>query len=144
MRNDIKPTSTLPARIVTLYSEDYGSIADGGGTCCPHCGAEGRLVHYFLCDDGKIHAAMSGCIKLFPELKSYLATMANLLQDKKTEIRLQHNKGIERKLASWFIETEKILEQLQMNEISLEDAERLAQEQYNNRNYWLRKNHYIK
>lgn len=37
-----------------------------GNASCPHCGADGRYVFHFLCEDGTSRGAMAGCIKLFP------------------------------------------------------------------------------
>lgn len=58
--------SSLPKITRFLGTSDAGSPRDGGGTVCPHCGAEGRYVHSFECEDGSRRGAMSGCIKLFP------------------------------------------------------------------------------
>jgi hypothetical protein len=33
---------------------------------CPHCGARGRFIHHFVLENGEHHAAMSGCVGLFP------------------------------------------------------------------------------
>lgn len=65
--NDIQPTSTLPKILAVLDREDHGSCEDGASAICPHCGAEGRYIFRFVCADGKIHGAMSGCIQLFPK-----------------------------------------------------------------------------
>ena len=38
-------------------------VVDHVLTSCPHCGASGKKVHHFLCADGEVRAAMSGCVK---------------------------------------------------------------------------------
>lgn len=63
----IAPTSTLPKILAILGCDDHGPCDDGATASCPHCGADGRYVYHFLCDDGKVHGAMAGCIQLFPK-----------------------------------------------------------------------------
>ena len=144
---DIKATSTLPNRIVTLYTNDSGPLDFGGGTRCPHCGAEGRYVHYFLCNDGKIHAAMSGCIKLFPHKPTTMSKMAELALGKQQDIFDENRKSsgsVPRKLASWFQITVDTLEKLRNEAISMSEADRIICEQYNRRHNWLNNNGYGK
>lgn len=85
------PKTGLPTIVQFLGCDDSGEY---GNALCPHCGAKGRYVFHFLCDDGNRHGAMAGCIKLFPVSK----------------IADEHKKIIERareralkgyKLASW-------------------------------------------
>jgi len=52
--------ASLP-RIVRFLGTD-----DAPGSCCPHCGAEGRYTIRFVLEDGRHGGAMRGCIKLFP------------------------------------------------------------------------------
>lgn len=40
--------------------------SDSPGSCCAHCGCEGRWVHSFVVEGGVQRSAMSGCVKLFP------------------------------------------------------------------------------
>lgn len=49
-------------RIVRFLGTD-----DSPGSSCPHCGATGRYIHRFVVEDGRTLAAMSGCVKLFPQ-----------------------------------------------------------------------------
>lgn len=56
-------TTTLPRIIAITGRTDAGEY---GATTCPHCGANGRYITTFVCEDGKTRGAMSGCIKLFP------------------------------------------------------------------------------
>lgn len=56
--------TTQTPRIIRFDGiDDSGEF---GAASCPHCGADGRYVHWFLCDDGQRRGAMSGCVKLFP------------------------------------------------------------------------------
>lgn len=43
-----------------LHVNDHGSVHDGDGTCCPHCGAECRYV-YVWAEFGKMRSAAAGC-----------------------------------------------------------------------------------
>jgi hypothetical protein len=54
--------ATLPRITRFLGTSDAG----GPDAVCPHCGAKGRYVHSFECEDGSRRGAMSGCIQLFP------------------------------------------------------------------------------
>ena len=53
-------TQQLP-RIVRFLGTD-----DAPGSCCPHCGAEGRYTIRFVLEDGRHGGAMRGCVQLFP------------------------------------------------------------------------------
>lgn len=55
--------TSLPRIVRFIDKHDSGEY---GNDTCAHCGALGRYQFTFLCDDGKKHAAMAGCIKLFP------------------------------------------------------------------------------
>ena len=52
--------ASLP-RIVRFLGTD-----DSPGSCCPHCGAEGRYTLRFQVEDGRTMGAMRGCVQLFP------------------------------------------------------------------------------
>lgn len=54
---------TLPRITRFLGISDSGEF---GNASCPHCGADGRYVQRFLCEDGIERGAMAGCVKLFP------------------------------------------------------------------------------
>jgi hypothetical protein len=56
----------LPRIVEILRCKDHGPCDDGASATCPHCGAEGRYVYSFRCEDGSTRGAMKGCIKLFP------------------------------------------------------------------------------
>jgi hypothetical protein len=44
----------------------YLDSVSSEGSQCPHCGADGRTIHRFVCEDGTTRGAMSGCVKLYP------------------------------------------------------------------------------
>jgi hypothetical protein len=64
--NTITPTSTLPKIIAIVDCEDHGPCDPEPSAYCPHCGAGGRYIVRFICEDGKVHGAMKGCIQLYP------------------------------------------------------------------------------
>lgn len=53
----------LPRIIMFESKTDSGEY---GNATCPHCGADGRYVWWFRCEDGTRRGAMAGCIRLFP------------------------------------------------------------------------------
>lgn len=57
-----KVTERLP-RIA--YFTDRTDAGEFGAANCPHCGAKGRYIQHFICDDGSERGAMAGCIKQF-------------------------------------------------------------------------------
>lgn len=59
-------TATLPLIVEFTGVHDGGPCDDGPTAICPHCGAEGRYVFFFDCDDGTSRGAMRGCLSLFP------------------------------------------------------------------------------
>lgn len=82
---------TLP--LVTRYQgkTDGGPCDDGATAVCPHCGADGRYIHWFECEDGSKRGAMSGCIKLFRFSDIAAADMS--LSEKEIE-REKNGKGL--------------------------------------------------
>lgn len=65
----MKPTTKVDGGILDptkpfqfIKVDDYGSPYEGGGTCCPHCGADGRYI-YWWAEYGVIRGAMAGCYK---------------------------------------------------------------------------------
>lgn len=64
--------TTLPKIVAVLKIVDHGPCDDGHPSAhCPHCGSGGRYIHYAILEDGTRIAAMSGCIKLFPQDTKY-------------------------------------------------------------------------
>lgn len=86
----IGPVSSFPRIVEILSYEDAGAL----GTCCPHCGADGRYVVWFRTEDGARRGAMRGCFKLFP--KSRYATRVERILEKERDAR-----ALGRNLASW-------------------------------------------
>lgn len=84
----------LPPLPKVVYIENLQDTGEDSGARCPHCGAEGRYIYWFRCEDGKLHGAMKGCFKLFP--KSKFAELHEKLLAKQADYQ---KKGW--KLASW-------------------------------------------
>ena len=92
--NEQKPISSLPRIITVLAKKDHGPCDGGATAVCPHCGADGRYVYTFLCEDGSRRGAMAGCIKLFP--RHPLCYKVQGIFDKVAEYSRKHFKP-----ASW-------------------------------------------
>ena len=146
---EIKATSTLPKRLLTLRTIDCGPTEepdfDPTGHC-PHCGSGGRWIHVFLCDDGLVYGAMSGCIKLFGEApKSKLSKMAELaIEKEKASARDLEYRGKKTPVAKWFTAVLDALRDLELGTITLEEAEKIGKTEYFKRAEWLRDNGYIR
>jgi hypothetical protein len=145
---EIKAISTLPKRIITLRTIDCGPMEEGSSDPtgnCPHCGAGGRWIHVFLCDDGLIYGAMSGCINLFGEgPKTKLAIMGEKAMDKEKELIRASAKGSKKTIAKWFTAVLDALRDLELGTITLEEAEKIGMNEYSKRNTWLLDNGFIK
>lgn len=87
----MKPIADYP-RVVEV--EGITDAGEGGGTSCPHCGAEGRYITWFITEDGVRRGAMAGCFKLFPKSR-YAAIVATILEKERDYARAG------RQLASW-------------------------------------------
>lgn len=99
MSTTIVTSAKLPAVVAILEELDYGPSDGEGSASCPHCGARGRYVIHFLCEDGSKHGAMRGCFKLFPGSNS---PIARLVQEAYKRSRQAKAEG--KKLASWWEE----------------------------------------
>jgi hypothetical protein len=77
---------SLPRITRYMGCDDSGEF---GNANCPHCGAEGRYVHRFKCEDGSYRGAMSGCIELFQW--SPTALLDRKLTEKARERKLNKN-----------------------------------------------------
>lgn len=97
----LKPTQTLPEIIAIVGMQDFGPCDGGSSTCCPHCGAEGRYVWYFICADGSRRGAMRGCLQLFPKAAGS-SRYAKLIQE--AFDRQAKAKEEKKNLASWWRE----------------------------------------
>ena len=146
---EIKATSTLPKRLLTLRTIDCGPTEEPDFEPtghCPHCGSGGRWIHVFLCDDGLVYGAMSGCIKLFGEApKSKLSKMAELaIEKEKASARDLEYRGKKPPVAKWFTAVFDALRDLELGTITLEEAEKIGKTEYFTRNTWVRDNGFIK
>jgi len=145
---EIKAISTLPKRLLTLRTIDCGPMEEGDSEPtghCPHCGSGGRWIHVFLCDDGLIYGAMSGCINLFGEgPKTKLAIMGEKAMSKEKEMIRGNEKGGKKTIAKWFTAVLDALRDLELGKITLEEAEKIGKTEYFKRNTWLRDNGFIK
>ena len=91
------PLASYPRIIAFTGTHDGGPCDDGPTAVCPHCGADGRYVHFFRCDDGREYGAMSGCLELFPV--SPVARIQKRLMDKERALRARY--GPDAHLNSW-------------------------------------------
>lgn len=97
---EIKASAKLPAIIAIVGVHDGGPMDGGFGSAqCPHCGAEGRYVYTFICEDGKRRGAMAGCLKLFPQSNSPVSKL--VIEAHKRDRQAKDFKP-PRKLASWW------------------------------------------
>ncbi|MDD4986859.1 MAG: hypothetical protein PHQ43_14010 [Dehalococcoidales bacterium] len=55
---------------------------------CPHCGADGHKVIYFIGADRKRHAAMAGCFKRWPKSPLYKGNKRQLKGWERGEIEI--------------------------------------------------------
>lgn len=83
--------ASFPRVVEIERIEDTGPDS---GAHCPHCGAEGRYITWFITEGGAYHGAMRGCFSLFP--KSRYASRVEFILTKE---RSAQRKGW--KLASW-------------------------------------------
>ena len=146
---EIKAISTLPKRLLTLRTIDCGPTEEPDYEAtgnCPHCGSGGRWIHVFLCDDGLIYGAMSGCIKLFGEgPKTKLAIMGEkAIEKEKASARDFEYRGKVTPIAKWFTAVLDALRDLELGTITLEEAEKIGKTEYFKRATWLRDNGYSK
>jgi len=95
-RPEIKASAKLPAIVAILRRRDSGEF---GNANCPHCGADGRYVYTFLCEDGLVRGAMQGCLKLFPRAKNAHHAARLVAEAFKREQEARENN---RPLAAWW------------------------------------------
>lgn len=117
------PYANLPKVIEVLALDDAG---EGGAAICPHCGAVGRYVYHFRCDDGTERGAMRGCFSKFPQhpfAKRLAAILAKEQEQAKRESWNRHE------LPLWDIEVRDAVRAYTngtMTEQEAEDAIRAA------------------
>lgn len=120
----------LPKIVEFLGVKDSGEY---GNANCPHCGALGRYVYSFRCDDGKVHGAMAGCIRLFPV--SPLAEEHRAIMERRRE---REETG--RTLASWDVAKLEALEAFYAGTGTEADVLGIIQRENARRSDWLRRN----
>lgn len=145
---EIKATQTLPAILAVTGMKDYGPSDGEGSACCPHCGARGRYIWYFICEDGSKRGAMRGCIQLFPRKSSRNDKLIQEAFERLNKAR-EENKNP----ASWWLDMVKAAEEF-ASLFPLEDHNAInsayrelhnkVQDAENRRQDWLRKNGYGK
>jgi hypothetical protein len=115
------PINSYPKVVEVEQIEDRGPES---GACCPHCGADGRYITWFITEDGARHGAMAGCFKLFPKSR-YAARVAGILEKERNR----------RKLASW---DQKVLEAIRaLPDLGTAGVDRVIAEQDGIRRTWL-------
>lgn len=119
----LKASSTLPKIIYFIGLNDHGPCEGGHGSAiCPHCGAEGRYVWSFICEDGTTRGAMRGCVQLFP--KHLFAVESLRILQKEQEYRAQ--KPTPWNLPSWDLKIKEAIEQFAQGEIQEWEAEAIV------------------
>lgn len=132
--------TTLPTIVTVLKVVDHGPCDDGHPSAhCPHCGSGGRYIHYAITEDGTKIAAMSGCLQLFPQDRTY-----KRWSDLVAEAYKRRREASERrsKLASWWDGMIGASEALWDGKITVERwAQAIAAEE-SARQSWLARNGY--
>lgn len=145
----LKPTATLPAILAIVGYQDFGPSDGEGSTSCPHCGARGRHVWYFICEDGSKRGAMRGCLQLFPQAAG-TSRYARLIQEAFDRQAKAKEEG--KKLASWWAEMIDAAEEFRSQSLpdhaaiqaALLVLHRKVAAAEGRRQYWLNKNGYGK
>jgi hypothetical protein len=75
---------SFPRVVEVERIEDTGPDS---GARCPHCGADGRYITWFVTEDGAHRGAMRGCYSLFPQSR-YAARVAKILAKERNGRRL--------------------------------------------------------
>lgn len=115
----IKPTVTLPEIVAIVGMKDFGPSDGEGSTNCPHCGANGRYVWYFICADGSRRGAMRGCLKLFHQ-SAETSRYSKLIQEAFDRQAKAKEEG--KNLASWWREMVEAAEEFGNGKLPDHDA----------------------
>lgn len=103
-----------------------------GATSCPHCGADGRYVWWFTCEDGSRRGAMSGCVKRFP--------VSKLAEEHQRIIeRAKERERDGRALASWDLEKLDAIDQVSAGTLDIDAALSRVREANRRREDWLKR-----
>ncbi len=123
------PVSTLPRIIQFLNKTDGGEF---GAVECPHCGAKGRYIFYFITEDGKKRGAMAGCIQLFPV--SAIAKEHRLIMDRQKEREKK-----DQKLASWDVNKMEAIQMFYDGKLTEGECLREIENQNYRRTAWIQR-----
>lgn len=136
----VKASAKLPAVVAVLGVKDHGPCEDGEGSArCPHCGAAGRYVITFICEDGSRRGAMRGCFQLFPASNS---PVARLVQEAFERQRDAASARPARALASWWREMVEAADRLERGIDAVEAFRAAVNGAEGRRQAWLRRNGY--
>jgi len=119
----------LPKIIIVLGVNDHGPCEGGASAICPHCGAEGRYVYIFKCDDGTTRGAMRGCIQKFP--RHAFADESQRILDKEADYK---TRGWS--LPSWDIAIQSAINEFAEGQISEQDAQTRIRSAQESRRGW--------
>lgn len=97
----------LPKVVIVERVEDAGEF---GAVHCPHCGAEGRYIYWFTCEDGTSRGAMKGCFGHFPK-HPFADRYAQILDKQRANAKKGWN------LASWDTDVMSAIERFTKGEI---------------------------
>lgn len=120
--------NSLPKIIAFDGMTDTGPADPRPNGTCPHCGAEGRYIYWFVLEDGSKHGAMSGCIQLFPQ----------------SETAIVHKKILEKtaqkkKLNGWDEKMLDAINDLKYGRINEDEALRIIHREQASRAAWMNK-----
>ena len=118
-------TNNLP-RII--YFERITVAPEGDPDLCPHCGAKGRYIYWFVCEDGHKYGAMSGCVKLFPWHR-FAHEHKRILDKQRTK----------KKLCSWDEDMKAAIEKYASGEIGEREADNLIRAAKRTRESWMKR-----
>lgn len=129
---------TLPsARVVAVVG--FTDAGEYGNASCPHCGALGRYVLHFVCDDGKTRGAMRGCFRLFRKAHGPVARLTEQAFDKAADAK---SKGT--RIASWWAEILDATADLAAERITRERHAEIVLAADGRRRAWLNRNGYAR
>lgn len=121
------PVTQLPMIVAFDGMHDTGPADPRPNGTCPHCGAEGRYIYWFVLEDGSRHGAMAGCLKLFPQ--SETAKEHQRILDKQRQGK---------KLNGWDNDNLDAIEGLKVGRLSKDEAIRIIRQNHAKRDAWIR------
>jgi hypothetical protein len=124
-----KPISDLPKVVEITEITDAGEF---GGASCPHCGADGRYITWFLTEDGQRRGAMRGCFALFPKSR-YADRVERILQKERESAKTGRN------LASWDREVLEAIRAFTRAEQTAEQTDAVIRSADNAKRLWIGK-----